>query len=378
MRRKKPGAITDQPFGFIVEQVFNLLVRQVKNLLHDKTTVALLFTLLSFVFGHLPGEAAEYEQKQGNATLRIQASRVEGDQPEIRLADELSLTLELEGSASLEVQPLPRSTPSPDWEMGQSSNPEKSVLPGGRVRWRQTFRLKPVKAGELPLSLKPLRFREVGRIGNPSYGKEERGLDKWQEVAWKPISVRVTTEIANADLSELRDVAPPEELPPAPSWRLPIYETLAALVVLGLLLGGWRLFRRRHRPIALPPDRWALGQLERLQGIPLGTDREVEQFHTLLSDVIRRFLELRFQLPAQEQTTAEFLEEMRRSSQLTAEQQALLRDLMERWDLVKFARAHPSAEECQVTAIMARDFVEDCCAQTNESRSQGGNRMRDV
>jgi hypothetical protein len=317
-----------------------------------RLSLALLLSLLSLVFSHPSSKAAEYEQKQGRATLRIQASRVEADGPEIRLADELSLSLELEGSASLEVQPLARSAPSADWEMGQVSNPEKSALPGGRVRWRQTCRLKPVKAGELPLALKPLRFRD------------EPGREQWQEVAWKTINVRVTTEIANADLSELRDVAPPEDLPPVPSWRLPVYETLVILAVLGLVWAGWRFFRRKPRPIVVPSDQWALDELWRLLGLPLDTDREVEQFHTELSNVIRRFLELRFQLPAQEQTTAEFLEEMRLSTQLTSDQQILLRALMEQWDLVKFARDHPSTRECQVTAMMAQDFVRNCCAQT--------------
>src|SRR5262249_30615438 len=88
------------------------------------------------------------------------------------------------------------------------------------------------------------------------------------------------------------------------------------------------------------------------------TERGVEQFYTRLSDVLRRYLELRYHLPAPEQTTLEFLEQMQRAPQLQPEQQVLLRDFLERCDLVEFARARPSPEECRTDVERARAFVE--------------------
>ncbi|HMF12209.1 MAG TPA: hypothetical protein VKE94_07880, partial [Gemmataceae bacterium] len=78
----------------------------------------------------------------------------------------------------------------------------------------------------------------------------------------------------------------------------------------------------------------------------------------LVSDTIRRYLELRFRLRAPRQTTAEFLEAMRQSPNLNADQRTLLRDFLERCDLAKFARAEYSVEECKATAAMARSFVD--------------------
>jgi hypothetical protein len=89
----------------------------------------------------------------------------------------------------------------------------------------------------------------------------------------------------------------------------------------------------------------------------------VERYHTLLSDIVRRYLELRFQLHAPQQSTDEFLEAMRRSPRLTAEQEGLLRDFLRQCDLAKFARAGFSAEECQAAARVARTFVEQTPAQ---------------
>lgn len=299
-----------------------------------------------------PVHASEYQQKQGVATVRLEAEKVEADHVEIRLSDELQLVVSVEGGSSLEVEfPQVLATPS-DWQVRRESGPEKVGLAGGKFLWRQTFGLSPLKAGELSLAVAPLRFR-----ASPEQAR-------WEEVTWRPISVHVSTEIYRADLSELRDIAPPEELPPPPSWGVPLTWAGAALGMLVLLLTGWIVLRRWRRSpeLALSPDRWALREL---QLIPLPTEpveNAVEEFYTRLSDVLRRYLELRFQVPAPEQTTTEFLAAMRRSPHLPPEQQATLRDFLERCDLVKFARAPSSAEECRTVAEMARAIVERTAA----------------
>jgi DnaJ-domain-containing protein 1 len=86
---------------------------------------------------------------------------------------------------------------------------------------------------------------------------------------------------------------------------------------------------------------------------------EVERYHTLTSDVVRAYLERRFSLPASHQTTAEFLDTMRRSPQLKPAQQRLLREFLERCDMAKFARAAPPPEECRQVAEMARCIVRE-------------------
>ena len=153
--------------------------------------------------------AAHIEQKQGAATLRIEVERIENGRPEIRLSDKITLTLSVEGSPSLEVQPLEKVTASPDWEVRQRFNPQKTNLADARVRWQQTFTLDPVKNGDVPLPVEADRYRESsGSI--------------WEEATWKAIPVHVSTEVLEADLRELRDATPPEQLPPVPVWRVPV------------------------------------------------------------------------------------------------------------------------------------------------------------
>ena len=319
------------------------------------------FCLLSTVYCLLSSPLAEAEciQKRGQAELLLDAERVEAGQVEMRLSGKLRLTFRVEGQSTLEVEPIQAPTPSRDWEVRQGEEPQRLALADGRVRWQQSFRLDAARAGELPLPLTPLRFREQSGAS-------------WEQVAWQPLSVRVTTEIVQPDLSELRDIPPPEELPPVPPWWLPFYRAGLALVLLGLLAGSWQLLRRRtRRERAVPPDQWALAELDRAGAGPLETEDDVEQFFIRVSDVLRTYLELRFQLPAPEQTTAEFLETMRRAPQLPGAQQEVLREFLERCDLVKFARAHPAPDACRAVAQAARSFVEQTRGLPPANQSAG-------
>jgi hypothetical protein len=307
----------------------------------------------------VPSLAGPYEQRKGNAIVRLDAEKGEGGRVQIRLSDTLHLTVSMEGDSSFEVQPPTALTTSKDWQVRREAGPEKIALAGSRVSWSMRFRLTPLKPGELSLGLAPFRFRS-----NPE-------TDRWEEITWQPIPVQVSTEVYRADVSELRDIAPPEELRPAPSWRIPLTWTGAALAFLLLLLSGWALWRRRGgRDAALSASQWALRELEAIP-LPPQTCDGVESFSIRLSDVVRSYLELRYQLPAPLQTTAEFLETMRRSPQLQPEQQALLRDVLEGCDLVKFARAQPSAEECSKIAALARAFVEQTDGTDYQTRLNG-------
>src|SRR5262245_14839239 len=157
----------------------------------------------------------------------------------------------------------------------------------------------------------------------------------------------------------MRPITGPEQVPPAHSWREPLVIVELSLVLLVLVLILLEVLRRKfHRRTVLTPAAWALRELDRLSTLDLTTANEAERFPTLLSDVIRRYLELRFHLRAPRQTTAEFLAAMQEAPQLTADQQALLRTFLERCDLAKFARALLSPSECRALAEQARGFVE--------------------
>lgn len=175
----------------------------------------------------------------------------------------------------------------------------------------------------------------------------------WAEPETKPGT-------APADLGKLRDITGVEQVPeppPEPPW--PLWPWLVPVPLLGGGLLLW-LWRRRRREVPPPPaHQWALAEIERIEGLGLTGNGAVERYHTLLSDVVRRYLELRFQLPASQQTTPEFLQTMAASGRLAPEQQALLGGFLERCDLAKFARAGFSADECRQAAETARTLIRE-------------------
>jgi hypothetical protein len=167
-----------------------------------------------------------------------------------------------------------------------------------------------------------------------------------------------------ADLSQLRDITGIEKTgspPSSRSWLL--WLGIASVSLCGFLVVVWKWSRRNGRATSsVPPEQWALSELESIERLGLPAAGEVERYHTLLSDVMRRYWELRLHLPASHQTTPEFLKTLSSSGPLTPPQQHTLAAFLERCDLAKFARASFSAEECAATAQMARELVEQTSA----------------
>jgi hypothetical protein len=303
------------------------------------------------VCGALPAPAADepppYVQVKGNARATVEGGSARGGPVELPLSGTLQVTLAVEGESSLEVAPLPTVTVGDGWTVHQPlASPTRTPTGAGRTRWQQTYAVEPLKPGEVGLPLPPLRFREQAEAD-------------WQTVRWDDVPVRVTTDVAGADLKELRDILPPERPPERPRW--PWWPFLGGpLLLLALLAPALWLFLRRRPEKAAPllPQAWAAAELDRLEALGLPAKGEINRYHTLLSDVVRRYLELRFQLHAPQQTTAEFLQAMGSAPQLGPAQQELLREFLGRCDLAKFAGATPSPEECQAAGAMARSFVE--------------------
>jgi hypothetical protein len=280
-----------------------------------------------------------YESKQGRVILQMEAKEKAG-RVEIPLSG-TTITLSVSGGPDLQVtMPQPLVQPK-SWLV----RPLPARGPAEKGRWQQRFHIEPPDKKNETLTL------EISLL---AAGPNEQP----QRVQWQ-IPVRVTTEIKSASLTELRGPTDPEPVPPAASWWPVVSALLAAFVLSALGLVAWELLGRRlKRKAVLTPNAWAVHELDRLRGLDLSAEDNVQRFPTLLSDVIRRYFELRFRLHAPQQTTAEFLAAMQESPQLAAEQQTLLREFLERCDLAKFAQAFLSADECQALVGKARALVE--------------------
>jgi hypothetical protein len=328
-----------------------------------------VLALVAALVACAPLHAADYEQKRDGAVLRIlRANKVEEGQVESALGNvKLDLTLTVEGRAPLKVgtddaQAVKVQVAALDAlppGLGcKAIGPVTRTTTADRERWQVTLHLDPRKDGKVELRPAPLEYTE-GPDAVP------------HKVEWRPIPLVITSELASLDpKQELRDITPPEDPPPPPpSWLRWLPWAGVAVALAGLVAGGWGLRRRFATPARpLPPHEWAARELDRIEAQQLPEAGELERYHTLLSDVVRVYLERRFSLPASQQTTAEFLETMRRAPQLTPAQQGLLRDFLQRCDMAKFARAAPPPEECRAVAAMARGFVQETTPNPREPK----------
>ena len=120
---------------------------------------------------------------------------------------------------------------------------------------------------------------------------------------------------------------------------------------------AWRLAAVAHAPAEetqerrggalLPrPYEIALERLDKLLRSDMLDKGQVREFYFELTALLRTYIEGQFSLRAPEQTTEEFLAELRKSLAFNPQTaRDLLRRFLEHGDMVKFAKLEPSRDE---------------------------------
>jgi hypothetical protein len=123
-------------------------------------------------------------------------------------------------------------------------------------------------------------------------------------------------------------------------WPYPLWMTIAAGVVLILILGAlaWGLKKLLVRKATPPSNRQkALAALEVLRSGISGADPYA--FGVTVSDAIRAYIRSEHRLGATTQTSLEFLNSIRGNPLFTENEKSGLGVFLEKTDLLKFARA---------------------------------------
>ena len=173
----------------------------------------------------------------------------------------------------------------------------------------------------------------------------------------------------NAVMEDIRPLKPPVHIPSTYGW---LGWVLAAAIAAAAAWWTWKKFRKKQAlaptRISIPPHRKAKDRLRTASELYSDPYR----FCSLVSDVVREYLEERFSLHAPDRTTEEFLEEMRGSDSLTPEQKQLLQDFLTRCDLVKFARAEPTIDELKSLLDSALRLVDETAPVAESTASGSG------
>ena len=171
--------------------------------------------------------------------------------------------------------------------------------------------------------------------------------------------------------AELKDIKQPME---APIGWSDIWTWLVGIIVLILIIFLLKkyVFNKKEEEIIekpeviIPADITALQQLTKLDKAQLWQGGSVKEYHSELSEIIRRYTENRFNFIALELATDEIISELK--SKVNNEQLASITMLLQRADLAKFAKSKPDEGENKESMQLAKHFV----GQTKEKKVNNG------
>lgn len=161
-------------------------------------------------------------------------------------------------------------------------------------------------------------------------------------------------------------IKPIVRLPFSPLWWVRQHWTWVAgaagiLIAAALTLLLVRRIRRPSEPVAVPIEvpplhQRILAQLDALEHERLWQQGQHKAYQSRLTDLLRAYIEERYEVPALERTTDELMHELR-VSPMSSDHQALLANMLRNADLVKFAKWLPSPQENEQLMASARRFV---------------------
>jgi hypothetical protein len=184
----------------------------------------------------------------------------------------------------------------------------------------------------------------------------------WHRLQTEKLDIYVASMQPSQD-GDIRDIKAPWELPR--DWKQIL--RLAAIGALVLLLAGvgfyyWRkrqgkgLLPERKEP-ERPAHEIAQEALRKLSESDLLATGQFKAYYSELSEIVRRYIEGRYFVPALELTTGELMANLE-TNYLENSTREMLQDLLESSDLVKFAKYEPSPDEPLRSFQLAESFVE--------------------
>ncbi|MCC7465549.1 MAG: hypothetical protein IT261_04740 [Saprospiraceae bacterium] len=186
------------------------------------------------------------------------------------------------------------------------------------------------------------------------------GLRNGKQLLTNELELIVT---ATPSPDDLNDMAPIKDIHREPAdwtdylpWILGVLAVLALLGLVYYLVSRQQKARVLSRSMALPPHELALKKLEALKGKNLIAAGQIKEHYAALTDILREYLEKRFEVPALESTTPETMLALGNSS-FPDTLLAPLQQLLEQADLAKFARIVPEPAFHDESFMLAQQLI---------------------
>lgn len=300
------------------------------------------------------------QPSRGQAT--VDAAMV-ANPSQVTVGDIFTLTLQVIHPAGAQIAPAPFESQWGVFEIRQIEPLATTTLEGGNE--------------EQSIQVLRATLWATGTFTTPEYEisvVDADGMATQHSVQSATVNVKSVLQPGD---ETLRDIKPQASLAFIPRW----VQILAALIIAAMVLGAiiWLWQRRRNvpedtasEPIFVdtrPADVKALEALHEIAERHLPTQRLFAEHYDLVTDVVRRYLHEGFGIPALDQTTSE-LNLTFPSNVLDVDDRALLFQLLEEADLVKFAKVEPDFGQADQLPERARQFVLATAVRLREPKAK--------
>jgi len=245
-----------------------------------------------------------------------------------------------------------------DFDIHSEQDAGEKIGEENKVVATRHFQLEPVQTGECQIPQLQFTFRKANTEPNSA---------KLEVLTTEPIAIKVTTQTpidANTSMADIEDVVDVK------TSHLLVKIIALAIIILGLgCFIGYKLRSKKTaeiQKIYRPAHEIAFEMLRKLAEEKLVEQGRIKEFYEKLSVCLRKYIEDRFRLRAPEQTTEEFLEELKKSSVLEPGHKQKLKNFLEHCDLVKFAKFQPTNEQINQSLTMAEQFVDNTKSQEHQ------------
>ena len=273
------------------------------------------------------------------------------DSTTLYIGDQTDLHLRATCEASLQVQmPLLEEQLIPGIEIVDRTMIDTTILKDGRVQYNQYLTL--TSFADSLFYIAPLPFVS----GHDTVWSEPLTLNVVQ-----PFEMD-STDLAITDIKGIYK---------APIWWWGILRwVLLAIAIVGIGIGGYYLItylkkRTSHEEVAAaaeplrPAEEVALEKLDIIREQKIWQTGQVKEYHTQLTDVVREYIDRRFEVSSTEQTSDETLRAMRQPLKEQKDLYEQLRKMLTLADLVKFAKWTTTPDENELSLRSAYAFVKE-------------------
>lgn len=153
---------------------------------------------------------------------------------------------------------------------------------------------------------------------------------------------------------------------------------LMALIAIAIWLAYYIYKRLKNKkpilpvvkPVVVIPEQKALADLEHLRVAGLWKNGQIKEYHTMLTDIVRTYIEAKLGISAVEMTSDQILDNYSQRRDMPQGSAEKLQHILNTADMVKFAKSEPLPTEHDRSMNYAVSFVQETAGAINAAEEK--------